>query len=242
MKRPIVIALLVALAGACTTQSAQNSQPGAAMSGEANVLSSAQRAQGWRLLFDGRTLAGWRGYKSPAPPAGWQAADGMLVRTGGGGDLVTAEQFRNFDLELEWMVRDGGNSGIFYRAAPGQDEIYFSAPEMQVLDDAKHRDGQSPLTSAGSVYGLYPAPRGIVKPAGEWNRARVLVDGNHVEHWLNGQRIAAYELNGAEWKQKVAASKFSAWPAYGQATSGFIGLQDHGDWVAYRNIRIRVLP
>lgn len=234
-----LVAVLVLAPLGCT---AQNAQQGAPMADATNTVSAADRAAGWRLLFDGHSLAGWRGYKSPEVPAGWRVVDGALTRTGPGGDIMTTEEFGDFELELEWMVREGGNSGIFYRAAPGQAEIYHSAPEMQVLDDARHRDGRSPLTSAGSVYGLYPAPRGIVRPAGEWNAARLVVRGSEVEHWLNGTRVAAYTLNGPEWKQKVAASKFNDWPAYGQAARGHIGLQDHGDWVAYRNIRIRVLP
>ena len=206
------------------------------------TLSAADRAAGWRLLFDGRTLDGWRGYGRQDMPAGWVARDGMLIRESRAADIVTRDRFRNFELSLDWMVRAGGNSGIFYRAAEGQDAIYFSAPEMQVLDDAVHADGKSPLTSAGAAYGLYPAPRGVVRPAGEWNSARVVVNGNHVEHWLNGRKIVEYELHSDDWKARVAASKFRDWPAYGQAADGHIGLQEHGDWVAYRNIRIRELP
>jgi hypothetical protein len=111
-----------------------------------------------------------------------------------------------------------------------------------VLDDERHLDGKSELTSAGAVYGLYPAPRGIVKPAGEWNSVRILANGNHVEHWLNGRRIAEYEMGSAEWAQKVAASKFDAWKGYGKFARGRIALQDHGDVVAFRNIRIKELP
>lgn len=207
-----------------------------------NTLTPQERAAGWRLLFDGTSTAGWRSYRSDSMPGGWQAVDGALTRVARGGDIITRETFRDFELSLEWKVGPKGNSGIFYRAAPGSDAIYFSAPEMQVLDDAGHADGQSPLTSAGSVYGLYPTPRGIVRPAGEWNSARVVVNGNHVEHWLNGRQIAVYELGGADWKERVAKSKFAQWPEYGKAAEGHIGLQDHGDPVAFRNIKIRTLP
>ena len=113
---------------------------------------------------------------------------------------------------------------------------------MQVLDDNGHPDGKSELTSAGAVYGLYPTPRGIVKPVGEWNTARLLVNGNHVEHWLNGQKIAGYELGSDEWKAKVEASKFKQWPEYGKASEGYIGLQEHGNRIEFRNIKLRVLP
>ncbi len=204
-------------------------------------LTDEERAAGWRFLFDGRSTEGWRGYGREDLPAGWTVVDGALTRVGRAGDIVTRERFRDFELTLEWKVSPGGNSGIFYRAVESERPIYHSAPEMQVLDDAGHADGKAALTSAGANYGLDPAPRGIVKPAGEWNAVRLLVRGNHVEHWLNGTRIVVYELGSPAWKEKVAASKFSAWPEYGKAAEGHIGLQDHGDWVAFRNIRIREL-
>jgi hypothetical protein len=196
----------------------------------------------WRPLFDGATTSGWRGYGKPDMPAGWQVVDGALTRVGEGGDIITTEQYANFELELEWMVKAGGNSGIFYRGVENTDAIYYSAPEMQVLDDAVHADGKNELTSAGSNYALHPAPRGVVKPVGEWNAVRIVANGDHIEHWLNGQKIIEYEINSDDWKQRVAASKFKDFPGYGQAKTGYIGLQDHGDWVAFRNIRIKVLP
>ncbi len=208
-----------------------------------NTLTAAEQREGWRLLFDGRTLDGWRRYDTDSVPTGWQVLDGAMTRASrGAGDIITRETFRNFELMVDWKISPNGNSGIFYRAALGSGAIYFSAPEFQVLDDGGHPDGKSLLTSAGSVYGLYPAVRGVVKPVGEWNTARILVNGNHIEHWLNGKKIASYELGSAEWKQKVAASKFAQWPEYGQAPVGYIGVQDHGDEVAFRNIKIRVLP
>lgn len=206
------------------------------------VLTAAERAAGWRPLFDGSTLAGWHVYHSTGAPTGWRAENGVLTRVGDGGDLVTDEQFANFDLALDWKVQPGGNSGIIYRISDAGEATYVTGPEYQVLDDARHADGKDPLTSAASVYGLYPTPRGIVKPAGEWNAARIVVNGNHVEHWLNGTRVAQYELGSADWAQRVAASKFKQWPGYGKSPSGRIGLQDHGDTVSFRNIRIKVLP
>ncbi len=197
---------------------------------------------GWRALFDGRTTAGWRGYRMDAMPGGWEVVDGALTRTGSGGDIVTTEVYANFELELEWRVAPGGNSGIMFRVVEDSDATYMSGPEVQVLDDAAHRDGASRLTAAGANYGLHPAPAGVVKPAGEWNAVRLVVNGAHVEHWLNGVKVVEYELWTPEWEAQVAASKFAQWPGYGLARAGHIALQDHGDWVAYRNIRIRVLP
>jgi len=206
---------------------------------EHNRLNATERAAGWQLLFDGNSLTGWRGYNSESMPTGWSAENGMLIRTGPGGDIITEQQFADFELSLEWLVGPSGNSGVLFRAVEGQEEVYHSAPEMQILDDAGHADGRSPLTSAGSNYGLHGVPRGIVKSAGEWNASRIVVVNNQVEHWLNGDKVVEYELGSADWAQRVANSKFAQWPAYGRASRGHIGIQDHGDRVSFRNLKIR---
>ncbi|HZJ00322.1 MAG TPA: DUF1080 domain-containing protein [Gemmatimonadaceae bacterium] len=208
-----------------------------------NVLSPSEAGQGWRLLFDGKTTAGWRNFREPAISNGWKVIDGSLVRAdSGAGDIITVDKFRNFDLTLDWKVAPKGNSGIFYRATEEADTIWKAAPEMQVLDDAGHENGKLQITSAGANYDLYEAPRGVVHPAGEWNHARILVNGNHVEHWLNGVKLFEYELGSADWKARVAKAKFHEYPIFGTAPEGHIGLQDHGDHVEYRNIKIRALP
>ena len=207
-----------------------------------NTLTRAEQAAGWRLLFDGRTMNAWRGFKQAGMPDGWRIVDGALTRVGSGGDIITRDQFADFELSIDWRIASGGNSGIMYRVTEQDDATYRSGPEMQVLDDARHPDGKSRLTAAGSLYGLYPAPEGAVRPAGQWNTARIVVNGHRVEHWLNGIKTVEYELLGEEWRQKVAASKFSEWPRYGQASRGHIALQDHGDLVSFRNIKIRTLP
>ena len=234
-------AMLLVLAGAIACRANNPSSSQRAMT--PNVLSASETAEGWRLLFDGKTTAGWRNFRQQTISPGWKVVDGSLVRAdSGAGDIITNDKFKNFELALDWKISAGGNSGIFYRATEQVPIIYEGAPEMQVLDDARHADGKSQLTSAGANYGLWPAPRGVVHPAGEWNQARLIVNGNHVEHWLNGTKLLEYELGSAEWKDRVAKSKFNAWPLYGTAQEGHIGLQDHGDRVEYRNIRIRVLP
>ena len=209
-----------------------------------NTLTPEERAAGWRLLFDGKTTAGWRGWKMDSMPSGWQVVDGTLKRVKPAADIITTEKFRNFELSLEWNIAKNGNSGIFYRASedPGDNAIYWSAPEMQVLDDAGHPDGQSRLTAAGADYGLYPSPAGVVKPPGQWNQVRLVVNGNHVEHWLNGVKVVQYELGSPDWEAKVKASKFAPHPRYGRNAEGYIGLQEHEYPVAFRNIKIRVLP
>ena len=206
-----------------------------------NTLTEAERAEGWRLLFDGRSLDAWRGYRQETLPGGWQAVDGLLTRVARAGDIITNEKFRDFEFRFEFNVAPGGNSGIFYRATEEPELIYYAAPEYQVLDDDAHRDGGSELTSTGSNYGIHPVPRGIVKPAGEWNSGRIVVHGNRVEHWLNGQKVVEYELGSADWAARVAASKFSQWPEYGKAAEGHIGIQDHGSSVQYRNLKIRII-
>jgi hypothetical protein len=207
-----------------------------------SALPPAERAAGWRSLFDGKTTTGWRGYMKPNMPSGWQVVDGALTRVGPAGDIITTDEFANFELALEWKVAPVGNSGIMYRVIEGPQNTYQSGPEMQVLDDARHADGKSRLTAAGALYGIYPAPAGVVKPAGEWNAVRIVANGAHVEHWLNGVKVVDYELWSPDWERRVAESKFHEWPEYGRAKRGHIALQDHGDWVAYRNIKIKVLP
>ncbi len=241
MRRLSLVSLL-ALA-ACGGHSAATAPGPMAASRAANTLTPAEKNAGWRLLFDGKTTSGWRGYKSTAVPSGWHVVNGELARVEKSSDIITSEQFRSFELSVDWKLNaPGGNSGIFIRAALGSDEIYFSAPEMQILDDDVHPDGKSQLTSAGAAYGLYPAPRGAVKPVGQWNTARILVDGDHVVQWLNGVKMADYVLGSADWKARVSNSKFSKWPEYGKAKQGFIGLQEHDNPVVFRNIKIRVLP
>ena len=237
--------LLVACAAAALMVAPRASLAQQAMaSGPAalNTVTAAERSAGWRLLFDGKTAAGWRGFKQDSVPAGWQVVDGALTRVNSGGDIITRDKFRNFELALEWTIAPAGNSGIFYRGSEDDDAIYWNAPEMQVLDDAGHVDGKSRLTAAGAAYDVYPSPAGVVKPAGEWNQVRLVVKGKHVEHWLNGVKMVEYEFGSPDWTAKVKASKFGSHPHYGRNATGYIGLQDHGDKVAYRNIKIRVLP
>src|SRR5262249_39279409 len=139
-------------------------------------------AGAWKPLFEGSTTAAWRGYKSPDVPAGWTVKDGVVTKEGHSGDLVTKDQYGGFELEVDWKLAPGGNSGVFYRGTEEYVHIYWSAPEYQLLDDAAHNDGKNRLTAAGSAYALYPPPAGVVKPAGEWNTAKVVVKGDHVEH------------------------------------------------------------
>ena len=196
----------------------------------------------WRPLLKDHSAPDWRGWKAPGLPAGWHVAGGVLSKDGDVDDLVTTRDYANFELELEWRIGKEGNSGIFYRGTREYDHIYWSAPEYQLLDDANTEDGKSPLTAAGSAYALYGVPPTVVKPFGEWNKTRLVVRGNHVEHWLNGAKVVEYDFGSEDWKKRVAASKFAKYPHYGLASSGLLGIQgDHPGTLAIRNIRVREL-
>jgi hypothetical protein len=197
----------------------------------------------WVSLLQESSAPDWRGWKEPGLPAGWQVSGAVLSKDGAVDDLVSTRNYKDFELELEWKIGKAGNSGIFYRGTREYDHIYWSAPEYQLLDDDNTEDGRSRLTAAGSDYALYPAPAGVVQPYDHWNKSRLIVRGNHVEHWLNGRKIVDYELKSADWNRRVAASKFAKYPDYGIAAAGLIGLQgDHPGSLEVRNIRIRELP
>jgi len=224
-------ALALLVAGGCIHRASSTQQQASAVTQAA--------ASGFRVL----DLTAFRGYDSEAVPAGWTISGNEITKSRGIGDIMTKDQFTNFELELEWKMGKAGNSGIFYRATKEYDHIYWSGPEYQLLDDANADDGKNPLTSAAAAYALYAPPRGVVKPADEWNTTRIVVRGAHVEHWLNGQKVVEYELWSPDWKAKVAASKFKDWPNYGLAKRGYIGIQgDHNGTLSLRNIRIRELP
>ncbi len=196
----------------------------------------------WTVLFDGKIVKGLRGYKQSGFPDSWEVVDGTLKTIPGHGvDLISEEVYKNFELELEWKVPEGGNSGIFYFATEEGDYIWQSAPEMQVLDDEKHTDGENTLTSAGSLYAMIAPSAIVVKPVGSFNQVRIKVKDNHVEHWLNGTKIVEYVYGSDMMWDLVAKSKFSTMPQFAKASEGHIGLQgDHGV-IWYKNIRIRRL-
>lgn len=184
----------------------------------------------------------WRGFGQQTLPAGWQMIDGALTRVAPGGDIITREEFEDFELTLDWKIQPGGNSGIFYRVLEaGYNSIVPTGPEMQILDNQAHKDGLDPRTSAGSDYALYAPLRDVTRPPGEWNQVRMIVEGAHVEYWLNGTKVVEYELGSEDWLRRVQQSKFREFAMFGRAPRGHIALQDHGDWVAFRNIRIRRL-
>ena len=197
---------------------------------------------GWKTLFDGKDLSQWRGYKSESVPEGWKVVDGTLWKNTQPADLVSKEEFGDFELSIEWKIGPAGNSGIFYRGTEEEDHIYWTGPEYQLLDDEKANDNKSRLTCAGAAYDLYPSPPGHLKPVGQWNATRIVAKGPHVEHWLNGTKLLEYELWSPDWEAKVKASKFGVHPGYGRAKKGHFALQgDHEGELSFRNIKVRVM-
>ena len=206
-------------------------------------------AQGrWQTLFDGTSTDAWRGFRRDAFPSKCWAVEGGTLKTIVGceqsdrTDLITKRKYRNFELEFEWRVSPGGNSGLIYLATEEEDQTWKTGPEMQVLDDEKHPDGKNPLTSAGSLYAMVAPAGKRLRPVGQFNKARLVVRDNHVEHWLNGKKVVSYELGSDALGKLVASSKFKGFARFALAREGHIALQYHGEEVWFRNIRIRELP
>jgi 3-keto-disaccharide hydrolase len=232
--KPVLITLLVAAASLFSGRAA-----------DLNQLTPKEKAAGWKLLFDGTNTAGWRGYKKQGFPAkGWKVEDGLLKKVGGeqGGDIVTEATFDNFDLTWEWRIALKGNNGLKYLVT----EERASAPghEYQMIDDTGHPDGRlgAKRTTAAFYDVLPPRPDKPLNPPGQWNLSRVLVQGNHVEHWLNGVKVLEYELGSDTVKAAVANSKFKNAAGFGTKIKGHIMLTDHGDECWFRSIKIRELP
>lgn len=216
---------------------------------EPNSLTAEEQQAGWRLLFDGQTTAGWRGYKSTTVPASWRVENGSLLsrRTQGesSGDIVTIDQFADFELDWEWKMTPGGNSGVIYRATEERNSVWETGPEYQILDNQGHLDGLNPLSSAGACYSAFPPAKDVTRPLGQWNQSRIVARGNQVEHWMNGERLLEYEVGSRRWQAYVKTSKFFP-SAYGQSNwgkvpKGHIGLQDYGGAIEFRGIKLREL-
>ncbi len=220
------------------------------------ALPASETGQGWRLLWDGRTTDGWRSARHPGfPPGGWMIRDGVLTvlasegKEGGvGGDIITEGEYSDFELSVEFRITPGANSGIKIFVDPEINKGPGSSIglEYQILDDLRHPDaklGRDGNRTLGALYDLYPpAADKRVNPIGEWNTALIVSRGPHVEHWLNGRRILEYTRFTPEFRQRVLESKFRVWPGFGELRKGHILLQDHGNEVSFRNIKIRVPP
>lgn len=209
--------------------------------------SSAQSAHGWQKLFNGKNLEGWHSYRQTAPAPAWKVQDGAIVldHSGGarGGDLVTDQEYSNFELKLEWKISKGGNSGILFlvHEDPKIGATFFTGPEMQVLDNQYAEDNKNPTHLAGSLYDLLAADPAAVHPYGQWNKVTIRLLNGHLSFWMNGKKVVETQLWTPQWDSLVAHSKFKQWPVFATYHSGHIALQDHGDKVWFRNIRIKVL-
>jgi Domain of Unknown Function (DUF1080) len=208
-----------------------------------NTLSAAEKADGWVLLFDGKDATQhFRGYKKDALPAAWTVEDGALSQKGKGGDVITKEKYESFELSIDWKISEGGNSGIMLKVLEADGPPYKTGPEAQIQDNAKGKDPQK----SGWMYGLYAAEKDTTNPAGQWNtfvlKCQKTPTGTYkCEHWMNGEKYVEYEIGSEDWKEKVAKSKFANWKDFGKADAGHICLQDHGNPVSFRNIKIKVL-
>jgi hypothetical protein len=208
-----------------------------------NRLTAVERAQGWKLLFDGKSPDGWRGFRLQEMPSGWQVRDGALVSTkhvDGAAqqyiDIVTREVFDDFELQFEWMTPPGGNSGVFFRVSEDAQAVYELSPEFGIRDNAAWTD--SPYT-AGANYGLHVPVRDATNPVGQWNHSSVLVEGNHVEHWMNGVKVVEYDLFSDDWHKRLHQSGFGRNTDFAKTRKGPIALQTYGLEVAFRNIKVR---
>jgi hypothetical protein len=238
----LALGALLTIAGGCRSSSSGEVRPATASPGPAPSPSFRGQTTGWRMLVEKGSMAQWRGYKADTMPSGWKAEGDVMYKERPTGDIITRDQFGDFELMLEWKISSGGNGGIFYRGTEEYNRIYWSAPEYQVLDDSLAPDGRNPLTRAATNNAVEARNGGTLKPIGQWNETRILVRGPHVEHWLNGMKVVEYELWSDKWKAQVKASKFNAWPNYGLSRRGHIALQgDHAGSLHFRNIKIREL-
>lgn len=207
-----------------------------------NQLSEAERLLGWKLLFDGKSTENFRLFKGEKfPDKGWVVKDGVLWRQAGDGvgDIVTKGEYSNFEFECDWKVAKGGNSGIMYHCSEDHSYPWETGPEMQILDDGVHQDGKKPTTRAGTMYDMFPCAFDVSRPAGQWNHAKIVVRGTQIEHWLNGFPVVKVDTTSSQYEDALAASKWTKYPDYNTKKTGHIALQDHGDEVMFRDIKVR---
>ena len=207
-----------------------------------NQLTAQEKADGWQLLFNGKDMSGWRTFKQPAVHEKWQIEDGAITLTaGGGGDLISQQSYKNFELTLDWKIAEAGNSGILILADEEGKYIYSHAPEIQILDNERHPDNKLDTHLSGSLYDLIASPVASHKKAGEWNTTKIRLENSALTVWQNNVQTAKVTIGSAKWNSLIAKSKFADWAGFAAAKQGHIGLQDHGDKVWFKNIKIKEL-
>jgi hypothetical protein len=215
-----------------------------------NSLSRAEASDGWTMLFDGKTLDGWRGYNGVNIDGVWVVEKGTLhlanpPKERPHANIITVGVYDDFDLRFAWKVEEGTNSGVMFNVGEGPNEPYLTGPEYQVLDNFGFRSGKGepvgPVEHSASNYAIEAAVKDMTKPVGEWNEGRIVLQGNNVKYFLNGVKTAEYVMHSAKWKEQIANSKFSKWKDFCTLNNGHIALQDHGHRVWFRNIKIKEL-
>lgn len=221
-----------------TAQETKKAEGAKASTAELNTLSEEEKKAGWKLLFDGKSTAGWRGFKQTDVGAGWKVADGALVREGkGAGDILTSDQFAAFELSLDYNISPEGNSGVMFHVTDAGQTPWQTGPEIQIQDNAAGHDPQK----SGWLYQLYKPDTDATKPAGQWNTLRILITPEKCSTTMNGVKYYEFVKGSKDWDERVAKSKFAKMPHFGKPTKGHIALQDHGNLVSFRNIKIRII-
>ncbi len=249
MKKSIIFLVLVGLM-ACKDHQKHQQDTNQQL---AEIQPEKEIQEEWKILFDGTSFEGWKGYRSDQVPDSWKLEDGAMVfyppekrQRGENGNLVTVDDYTNFVLSLEWKISEGGNSGIFWGVKEDESfpQPYETGPEIQVLDNERHPDAKAGTThQAGALYDMIAPSEDVTKPVGEWNSCEITIDheNNMGKVVLNGREIVNFPLANEQWDEMVSKSKFANWSGFGKYTTGKIGLQDHGDIVAFRNIKIKEL-
>lgn len=236
----IFACLLTSLCMVGIEVNAQSSSQGSAAKQGSNTKAA---DDGFVSLLEKNDMSHFRGYKKDAISSAWTVTDGVLRIDGvkRADDIMTKKSYKNFDLRFEWKVSEAGNSGVFYHVGLGDGAASKTGIEYQVLDNNGHHDGKSELTSAGAIYALYPPKAYPKKKIGQWNKARVVCDGPKIQHFLNGVLVAEADTSSDDWKNRLAASKFSTWKRFASQSEGHIAFQDHGDEVWFKDIKIKKL-
>src|SRR5258706_148157 len=251
MKKLVSLLFLVA---ACSPAKKENQEAQVSSSSDISAalptLTDSQKTEGWRLLFDGQSLNGWQIFKARKNNT-WEVKDGTIhckalnenVKGDGDerSDLMTTDEFENFEFVCDWKISPKGNSGIIYRVTEEFEQPYYSGPEYQLIDDERYTPKPTDKQLTGADYDMYVTAPKTMKPVGEWNSTKIVVNGKHVEHWLNGQKIVEYDLGSPDWQKRKDGSKWKDAKGYGMATKGHIDLQDHGHEVWFKNVMIKTL-